>query len=273
MVLRQELNDVKLSPLLGMLGSQFRLLDQGLTVNLSAARNYRYPTLNDRYWFPGGNPDLRPELSQSIEANLTFSKSRMENSLVLSLGGYYNHVRDWILWVPSTTAIWHPENVQTVNAKGLEANLKAIHQMGSIYIYLVGNYNLSHTQDQDGQQLIYTPRHNAFGRLMLRKGAWNVQYSQDWNSRRYTVVDNSAWLKGFTTGDLSLGWKLPQAEVLDQFGNMDSRSGPKDRMGLQIQLGMRNLWNLQYQTVASRPMPGRSVFIRLDWDLAAKGRW
>lgn len=26
----------------------------------SIARNYRYPTLNDLYFKPGGNPDLRP---------------------------------------------------------------------------------------------------------------------------------------------------------------------------------------------------------------------
>lgn len=33
----------------------------GLMFKASIARNYRYPTLNDLYFKPGGNPDLRPE--------------------------------------------------------------------------------------------------------------------------------------------------------------------------------------------------------------------
>ena len=38
-------------------------------VNFS--RNFRAPTLNERYWQPGGNPDLEPEESYNIEAGIT----------------------------------------------------------------------------------------------------------------------------------------------------------------------------------------------------------
>ena len=116
LVLREELYNQRLSPLLGLLGCSF---GNKTRLSGSISRNYRYPTLNDRYWVPGGNPGLRPEQSLSGEFSILRWLPWTENGILeYSLGGYWNEVDDWILWLPGNGNIWSPENVQHVQARG-----------------------------------------------------------------------------------------------------------------------------------------------------------
>lgn len=279
LLIRQEVYSTNLSPILAYLGGRFKLSSSwNLSSNL--ARNYRYPTLNDRYWIPGGNPDLKPELSHSAEMNLNWlprPRRREDNRQSFSVGGYYNHVDDWILWVPGTGAVWHPENVRKVNALGIEANASLVGQTPRrrLQYQLLASYTYNQSRDQDGYQLIYTPQHLAFARLYLKWKSLDLQYFQDWNSRRYTVADNSAFVKGFTTGDLTLGWRRQISTRLDikpiptSDGITAIAQGTQFKQGiLAVQVGVRNIWNAQFQTVAWRPMPGRSFFVRLEWTLS-----
>lgn len=41
-------------------------------VKASVSRNYRFPTLNDLYFLPGGNPDLKNEHGFSYDAGVSF---------------------------------------------------------------------------------------------------------------------------------------------------------------------------------------------------------
>ncbi len=233
---------------LGYLGVSNRLFGNNswqLKSNLS--HNARFPTLNDRYWNPGGNPDLRPERSLAAETGMWRFRYVNNRSLQYGVNGFVNHVNDWILWLPGQGNIWSPSNVRTVWVKGIEAELKWRRQRGEFFTDLALNYNFSDSRDQDGFLLIYTPRHNAFASLNLGWKDFSFSYYQDWNSRRYTSADNSEYISGFSTGDASLGWGK-------QFSNF----------GMNLKAGMRNIANAQFQTVAWRPMPGRSVFLRLD---------
>lgn len=262
LLLREEYAAAQFSPILGYLGGQFDLGVKGLSLHANASRNHRFPTLNDRYWVPGGNPNLRPELSHGGEAAVVYTAAHKRNLFHAELGGYVSQVNDWILWVPVTAAIWQPENVQRVTAMGIEAILRKTGSLGNLDYRMDAHYTFSSSRNQDGHQLIYTPQHNASLRLNLAWTSWSLQCFQDWNSRRYTVMDNSEWIKGFGTTDLSLGWKYE-----------DTRHSPpvhhrleaiQRRYYFQLQAGLRNLANVHYQTVAWRPMPGRSFFFRVD---------
>ena len=60
--LRWELYGDRSTPLIPALFVDWLLAKRGnVVLKASAARNYRYPTLNDLYFQPGGNPDLDPE--------------------------------------------------------------------------------------------------------------------------------------------------------------------------------------------------------------------
>ena len=45
------------------------------------ARSYRAPTLNERYWVPGGNPALLPEAGWGSEAGLRHQMLRCAERL------------------------------------------------------------------------------------------------------------------------------------------------------------------------------------------------
>ena len=47
----------------------------------SISRNYRFPTLNDLYFLPGGNPDLKSEHGFSYDLGATFSTGKARSVL------------------------------------------------------------------------------------------------------------------------------------------------------------------------------------------------
>jgi vitamin B12 transporter len=260
--LRQELYDQGLSPLLGFLGANLRW-KRG-TLLLNGGRNYRIPTLNDLYWQPGGNPNLLPEENWSGEAQFSWMIRhwRKPYSLFLNVGGYLNRVDNWILWVPGNAAFWSPENVQRVGVRGLEAELKLkSYRLDIMRLLLDGRLSYSFTRSTVlgttnpndaslGKQLIYTPVHTANAVLRLRYGRWHLRYQHEWVGPRFTTRDNSEQVAGFSLGNVHAGHFFPL----------------KDHSRITLQAGLRNIWNASYQNIAWRPMPGRSFFVRLQWE-------
>ena len=50
-----------------------------LTIRAQVARGYRVPTLNDRYWIPGGNPDVVPEDAIHFEGGAELDEERLDS--------------------------------------------------------------------------------------------------------------------------------------------------------------------------------------------------
>lgn len=80
----------------------------GLMFKASIARNYRYPTLNDLYFQPGGNPNLAPEKGFTYDTGLEFT---LKSDELFTLKGeatvFDSHIDDWILWIPTTKGTGH----------------------------------------------------------------------------------------------------------------------------------------------------------------------
>ncbi|MBK6947561.1 MAG: TonB-dependent receptor [Haliscomenobacter sp.] len=77
--LRQEIVGGTPAPIVPALGVDYQI-HPNLLVKGSASRNYRLPTLNDRFWAPGGNPDLLPESGWSQELGFHYRKQKMASS-------------------------------------------------------------------------------------------------------------------------------------------------------------------------------------------------
>ena len=92
-----------------------------IVAKASVSRNHRFPTLNDLYFLPGGNPDLRSESGFSYEAGLSFAVGK-ENvySLSGSASWYDQHIDDWILWLSTPKGFFSPRNIKQVHAYGVE---------------------------------------------------------------------------------------------------------------------------------------------------------
>ena len=226
-----------------------------ITAKASVSRNFRFPTLNDLYFLPGGNPNLRKESGWSYDAGLSFAIGK---SGVYSLKGsatwFDSYINDWILWLPTTKGFFSPKNIKDVHAYGVE--LKAdlnVALTKEWQLALDGSYSwtpsINHgepisTADQSvGKQLPYVPKHSASvtGRISWRK--WSFLYKWCYYSERFTMSSN----------DISLTGKLP-----DYFmSNISLEKILSFRWAdLSLKGTINNLFNEEYLSVLSRPMPG-----------------
>lgn len=96
------------------------MLGQATSVTLAAGTAFRAPDATDRYGF-GGNPDLAPETSQSIEASL---RHRLGDRHALVLTLFRNDIDDLIQYVVTDPVTFEGENrnVERARIEGIEAS-------------------------------------------------------------------------------------------------------------------------------------------------------
>ena len=224
------------------------LFVKGLKINAGYSHNYRSPSLNDMYWNPGGNPDLRPENGRTLDGNLMYSRSFGRFSVDCTLGTYYSDVKDWIQWVPTTYRYWVPENVNEVVAYGVEAHLKMNYFINDWNVTVTGNYVYSHTTDESGMQLIYIPLHHANAFAEVKWRTWNMTYTMEYTGERKTSMNANEFygfqLNPYTLHHLSLGKQISK---------------------FYAEFRINNLTDVDYMAVLWRPMPGRSYEISLNY--------
>jgi vitamin B12 transporter len=258
--LRQELVEgyaVPFTPSLGMEGKVWK----SISAKANFSRSYRVPTMNDRFWFPGGNPDLKPESGWNAEAGIFTSFRDTTKSVTpnFSATAFSSLIDNWILWqpLPTNTSIWTPVNLQKVWARGLEANagLRLKQRTIETGINVFYSYTLStivETSDalqaSIGKQLIYVPQHSLNASLNFKWKTVFFSYSQTYTGKRYTTSDNAASLPGYTVGNLLLNYYMKLNKYAIGFG-----------------FRINNIWNTTYQTLAYRPMPGRNFTVSLNF--------
>ncbi|MCF0196847.1 MAG: TonB-dependent receptor, partial [Bacteroidaceae bacterium] len=175
----------------------------GLVLKASVARNYRYPTMNDLYHQPGGNPALLPEKGFTYDAGVEMAIRRERWLLKGGVTGFDSYIDDWILWTPNVKGYWEPSNVKRVHNYGIEANAHAeVVLARRTKLTVGGNFawtpsiNLGEMQNSNdrsyGKQLCYVPRisANAHARLEWRSWALAVQWSH--YGERYTTTSNES---------------------------------------------------------------------------------
>ena len=256
LVLREEMSGDKWAPLIPAFFIDGLISRKGnVMVKASVSRNYRFPTLNDLYFLPGGNPDLKNEHGFSYDAGVSFDVGKKG---VYKLGGsaswFDSYIDDWIIWLPTTKGFFSPRNVKKVHAYGVEvkANL-AVQPAKDWLIDLNGSYSwtpsinegekMSPADQSVGKQLPYVPEHSASltGRLSWR--TWAFLYKWAYYSERFTMSSNDYTLTGhlprYFMSNISL-------EKMLSFKPLD----------VQLKLAVNNLFNEDYLSVLSRPMPG-----------------
>ena len=255
-VVREELVGNKWSPLIPAFFIDGVIIEPGnITARASISRNLRAPTLNDLYALPGGNPDLKSERGWTYDAGLSFAVGR-ENlySLKGSAGWFESFISDWIIWLPTTQGFFSPRNIKDVHAYGIELQAE-----GNLWLPRGWELNLNGTfswtpsinegepvsaADQSiGKQLPYVPEFSSsvIGRLSWRD--WTFMYKWCYYSERYTMSSN----------DITFSGKLPPYFM----SNISLEKLLKLRwLDLSLKGVINNLFDEEYLSVLSRPMPG-----------------
>ena len=255
-VLREELYGQNWTPLIPAFFMDGVLSKKGnIIAKTSISRNFRFPTLNDLYFLPGGNPDLKKESGWTYDVGISFATGK-ENiySLSGSVNWFDSHVKDWILWLPTTKGFFSPRNIKDVHAYGVELQSEFKVTLGKDWMLnLDGTFSwtpsinegepMSPADQSVGKQLPYVPEWSSSisGRLAWK--TWSLLYKWCYYSERHTMSSN----------DVSLTGKLPPYFM----NNLTLEKGISLKWAeLSLKGAVNNLFNEEYLSVLSRPMPG-----------------
>lgn len=235
----------------------------GLTLKASASRNYRYPSLNDLYFMPGGNPDLRNERGWTYDCGFDFEISKNKSlDAGISATWFDSHIDDWIIWLPTIKGFFSPRNVKSVHAYGIEIKGNTsvtpwqhwIFDLNASYSWTpsinVGE-KMSEADKSIGKQLPYIPLHSLSGTLRAEWKSWAILYKVFYYSRRFTMTSNAVSL----TGDLP-GYSISNLTFEKTLKLIKTPKNNNSSPSMQLKLAINNLFNADYLSVLSRPMPG-----------------
>ncbi|RAV99791.1 TonB-dependent receptor plug domain-containing protein [Pseudochryseolinea flava] len=255
------------APFLPYVGASYRVIDKTrmqLSLLANASRNYRIPTLNDRYWPRVGNVNLLPEKSNAAEFGFKWQR----NFLSFQQTAFAQVVDQLVKWRPRQVQggreEWYPENVMQVEIKGLESRIAWSQKMGSSKISVMGNYqfvkSITSKAPLDnayviGKQLMYTPKHIAGLNVQLTYKKYFLTQSLQYNSRRATdTADTEMYaLDPFAVHNISVG------------GAFDL-----GRHVLGVTFSVLNVHNQEYTLYERRALPGRHYNFQLNYKLNHK---
>lgn len=275
LVLRQEMFGNAWAVPIPALFADGRISKKGnVILKMSISRNHRFPTLNDLYFLPGGNPDLRPERGWSYDGGISFDVARKGTfpfSISGSLTGFDSHIDDWILWLPTTKGFFSPRNVKSVHAYGMETRLHAslaplphgLLSLNASYSYTPSLNESAPTSPADqsvGKQLPYVPRHSASLTARMDWRTWAFLYKWAYYSERHTMTSNDHSLTGYLPPYFMSNVSLEKSLALKP-------------ANIQLKLAVNNLFDEDYLSVLSRPMPGRNfeLFVSVTPKMNKKG--
>lgn len=227
---------------------------------LQANAGYRVPTLNSRYWQPGGNAKLKPEHSLSAETGIAWEQKNNSSHLKAEITAFMMRVRDWILWQPTPQGFWSPDNLQNVQARGIEGQVVYRYQSPHWRWHFWGNYSLTASQivslrnDVSGRFkhkfLPYTPLQRVSAGAIAAHRTWQFSTNAHFTDQRFSDLDNLTRLKNF--------WLL-DAHLQKKFFYQQHE--------WQVGVQANNLMNQQYQNVQNQWMPMRNYQVNISWTI------
>ena len=244
-------------PLTPTLGLEYLLISRQqhlLWLKGRLARGYRVPTLNERYWQPGGNPDLQPEDAWSAEVGLA-GEAPDGQGWQYEITGYRMWVDNWILWRPQGS-FWAPANVRYVDVYGAEASLGRQHALAGGQLHWQVDYAFTRSINRTGldpydrsvnKQLAYVPVHKATAAATWQNGPWLVALLGVFTGVRYTTGDNER--------------SLPPYALLNARLARDFKLGAL-RLGTRV--NFNNILNTSYQSIENRAMPGFNFLLGIS---------
>lgn len=257
--LREVWYNGRFSPLSPSFGQQFNfnLSKHSLvTISNNVSRSFRIPTLNDRFWQPGGNPDLQNEIGWNAEIGAEYYLKRKTKQLKISSNHFRKWINDWIFWLPTDENYWAPTNARTVHVTGLEVEIDYKIMTGQSELNFNVGYSWTESLNKHSfntqeinKQMPYVPIHNAFTLLEWRYKTWVISQFNQMTGLRYSSLDNSSFnaVDGYWLADLELSktWLIKDYKI-------------------NSKMAAKNILDQDYENIKSYAMPGINYSIEFQ---------
>ena len=237
---------------------QYHIPVNGFFLKGQISNKFRFPTLNDRYWQPGGNPGLLPETGLGYDFGFSWKTlNSLKSSINMSSLLFIQQINNWIQWVPTGT-YWSPGNIRRVKCQGLELELTGRWKIGAIGLIAKTMYTYSESLDMSlpaiearyDRQLAYVPFHLLKIQAGIEYYRFEATLSYKFTGRRFTTDDHDPWLdlNPYHLADFSIGYTfLTKRDKIILSGNI------------------YNLFDTGYQLVRAYPAPGRSIYVSVNY--------
>jgi vitamin B12 transporter len=221
-----------------------------LAWKINAGTIYRYPTLNELYWVPGGNLNLKPEQGYSGETSLQINKLVNGFSFLFTGTVFSRKITNCIVWLPKTGTIYSPQNILEVWSRGGETNseISFRHKNLKTSVNVITNYVLSsRTQttlahdESINRQMTYVPMYSGSAIFSIEYKNWMMRIAYVYTGYRYLTADNYSYLTPYQIIDARIARTFIMKNVL-----------------LNVFAEGNNLLNENYQSYAQYPMPLRN---------------
>jgi vitamin B12 transporter len=166
----------------------------------------------------------------------------------------YN-IRDMIQWHKGEYSYWVADNIKSVRSTGREASISMNYKYNNFSTRINAGYTLTKSvagvsdtgnDESAGKQLMYVPEHQANGSLLMGFRNLYTILTANFIGKRYITEDNSKYLREYLLNNITAGIKFP-------FKNFS----------VDMNLNIDNLLNVNYQSMANYPLPGRSYLMKM----------
>ena len=215
------------------------IVESKLTKSLGYAilygKNVKLPTLNDLYWYQGGNPELEPEILHSI--TLRFYAGNNRN---LSLDFSHSVIENEIMWMPvNGSVIWQPVNITQSYRKSLSASYAGAKKIGKYTIKTTNSFTYTSAKDTAGNFLIFIPKFKfSSATKLIFNERYFISVDYTYYGKRYITTSNTASLPAFNLINTAFGFRYHS---------------------FLFAFTVNNLLNANYAFIQSNPMPLRYV--------------
>lgn len=262
-LIRQDIDRGEVSELTFSSGIDVRIFtEKDYFFKFNIAKNIHRPNLNDLYYKPNGNPNLKEEKGLNYESSIMIEDILTESIRIEThLTGYFMDVKDWIIWkYDGVFGEPTPKNYSKVESKGFELFNKLTFKHNEFSTDLITNYTYTSSKNKSdienindnsrNKQLIYVPKHKVNFRTTTHYKNWNLSYNLNYVGDRYTSTDNSGVATEYIIHDLSLSYSFKAFEKENN-----------------LQLKVDNIANTLYYSVKFYPMPYRQINLIYSIDM------
>jgi len=229
-------------------------------IKASYSRNSKIPSLNEMFWSPGGNPDLKNETGYLSEVSMEMT-SILKGSFSIKndLTFFRNNLNNVIHWRPGEFSYWEADNVNNLLTSGLETSADFRYTVSGLTFRLNAGYTYTRAtvgepepgnSSPAGKQLVYIPVNqlNALFKFSWRNFCSTM--NTGFTGKRFLTADNSQYLPPYAVSDLNVGFRINAGNTF-----------------YEADFIIENLFDVSYQNIAWYPMPGRNYLLTLVFQL------